>query len=145
MNKSTIRTSLLIIIPIIILVAAGIILADIGAITTEKKMPSSETIEVTLIIDYGNNQTTSYQVQTKNATVYSVLMQAAKTYHFPVNATYHKEYQSHYITMINSIEEGQNGNYWQYYINGKYGLVGADHQIVSNNDLIEWKFTKPNI
>lgn len=145
MSRSTVNSVLIIIIPIVILVAAGIILADIGAITTEKQTSSNEQIDVTLIIDYGNNQVDTYQIQTKNVTVYAVLMQAAERYQFPVNATYHDAYQSHYISMINSVEEGKNYSYWQYYINGEYGIVGADHQIINNDDVIEWKFKKPNI
>jgi hypothetical protein len=72
------------------------------------------------------------------------LIQASREYNFTVGAKYYDQYQSYYIYSINSVNEGNN-KFWQYYLNGDYGTVGADLQSVKNNDCVEWKFQEPKI
>lgn len=45
------------------------------------------------------------------------------------------------VTTIGDQVNGQDGKYWQYWLNGVYAQIGADQQSVRANDLIEWKFT----
>ena len=143
MNKNLIKNIVLIVIPLLI-IGAGVSLVNIGVITTEPPKTDSGIINTTLIIDYGSNHIDSYNIKIANATVFSVLMQASEEYNFTVGAEYYDQYQSHYIYSINSVNEGNN-NFWQYYLNGDYGTVGADLQSVKDNDCIEWKFQEPKI
>ena len=143
MNKNLIKSIILIVIPLSI-IGAGVSLLNIGVITTEPPKTDSSIINITLIIDYGNNHIDSYNIKIANATVFSVLMEASKEYNFTVGAKYYDQYQSHYVYSINSVTEGDN-KFWQYYLNGNYGTVGADLQPVKNNDYIEWKFQEPKI
>jgi hypothetical protein len=45
------------------------------------------------------------------------------------------------VTSIGDQNNGQDGKYWQYWLNGAYAQIGADQQVIKNNDVIEWKFT----
>lgn len=109
---------------------------------------SSKIINVTLIIDYGDGRVDEFKVNinSKNATVYSVLMKAANEHGFDVDADYYPNFKSHYIKSINQTEEDPKTNkFWQYYVNGVYGKVGADLMKVNDGDIIEWKYEEPRI
>ena len=124
---------------------AGIFrLIDRGVITFgyPEKFSCNETIQVLLIIDYGDGRVDKFNVsiESGNATVYSVLMKASEENGFPVGAKYCPQYKSHYIYSINFTDENPKTNkFWQYYINGNYGPVGANLQKVENGDIIEWR------
>jgi len=115
-----------------------------GVITTQHAKLNTETIHATLTIDYGNGILQNYEVELSNATVYSLLMKASVENNFEVVAEYYEQYQSHYIESINNTNEG-NGIYWQYYINGEYGMLGADMQPVYENDMVKWVYQKAQI
>jgi uncharacterized membrane protein YiaA len=143
-----VRALLKIVILILFILGIGLLgigLVNLGIITTEPPKIESGMANVTLIIDYGNNRVDTYYVKTANATVFSVLMQAAEENNFTVGARYYDEYQSYYVYSINSVVEGKNNKYWQYYLNGVYGMVGASLQPVKDNDIIEWKYQEPKI
>jgi len=46
------------------------------------------------------------------------------------------------IKMIGDKENGQDGKYWMYYVNGEMPMVAADKQEVKSGDKIEFKFEK---
>jgi len=140
MNKTIIKNILFILIPIIIIISAGITLVNLEIITTEPKNIETNTINTTLIINYGNNDSYTYNVKIANATVYTQLMEASNEYNFTVSAEYYKEYQSHFITSIKNVGKEDDKKYWLYYINGEYGQVSADIQFLHNEDVIEWKY-----
>jgi len=144
-NKTIIKNITLIVIPLLLLIGAGITLVNIGIITTKIPNIESENLNVTLVIDYGNNYFEKFNFESSNTTVYSVLIEASVKYNFSVKSKYFDQYQSHYIYSIKSIEEGENNKFWQYYINEKYGSVGSDLLPVKDNDYIEWKFQEPKI
>jgi hypothetical protein len=143
-NKDLQKNILLISIPVIILIFTGISLNSIGVITTSPQVKSPETVKVQLILDFGDDIVESYNVKSSNATVYSILIQASVENNFSLGSKYYKQYQSHYVHSIKSVEE-MSTKFWQYYINGQYGSVGADLQTVKDGDLIEWKYQEPII
>ena len=145
MNRTLLKNILLITIPIIVLGIVGVGLIGTGIISTEPFKLDSKTINTTLIIDYGNNVIDTYALEISNATVYNALIQASNQYDFEVRSYYYDNYQSHYIYSINNVVEGKNNKFWQYYINGEYGIVGADLQVLKNFDTIEWKYQEPKI
>lgn len=49
-----------------------------------------------------------------------------------------------FITEIEGKKNGENGNYWQYFINGKYANIGVSNYILKQGDIIEWRFTASN-
>ena len=55
------------------------------------------------------------------------------------------EYNNNYsygvfIESINGIKNGDDGKYWQYYINNTLGDVAADKKILKEGDNVEWRF-----
>lgn len=46
------------------------------------------------------------------------------------------------ITSINGYTNGNDGNYWQYYVNNEQPMLSIDKYILLNNDVVELKFTK---
>jgi len=144
-NKKLINNLLLVVIFIFVLVATGITLFNTGIITTKFPDRIIETINVTLVIDYGDDNFETFNFETSNLTVFSVLKHASEKYKFPIEVKYFGQYQSHYVYSINNKSEGIDNKFWQYYINENYGTIGADLQPVNDNDYIEWKFQEPKI
>jgi len=105
---------------------------------------STESVTASVKIDFGNGTVWSYpniSVEGKNATVYGFLMEAAHEGNFSVKYTYYGQYDSILVDSIAGVVNGDGNNYWQYWLNGDYGMVGADKQPIADNDIIEWKFT----
>ena len=110
--------------------------------------PSNETINVSLIIDYGDGRIDRFNItlDSRNATAYHVMLEARDKYGLSFKARYFPQYKSHYIYSINSTEENPKANkFWQYYINGNYAPLGVDLQRVNDGDTIEWKLQEPRI
>lgn len=145
MNRGLIKNIVLILVPIIVIALVGIGLVNSGIITTEPLKINTNEVNATLIIDYGNNQVDTYNMKVENPTVFSVLMKASNLYGFEVGAEYYNNYQSNYIYSINNVVEGKNNKFWQYYLNGEYGTVGADLQPINNNDTVKWMYQEPKI
>jgi len=110
--------------------------------------PSNETINVSLVIDYGDGRIDRFNItlDSRNATAYHVMLEARDKYGLSFKARYFPRYKSHYIYSINSTEENPKANkFWQYYINGNYAPLGVDLQRVNDGDIIEWKLQEPRI
>ena len=110
-----------------------------------KSNSGNETITATISIDFGNETIWKYcniTVDGENATVFDFLLAAAKNGSFDVKYTYYGQYDSYLVDSIAGVVNGRDNKYWQYWINGVYGMVGADKQPVENGDIIEWKFTE---
>jgi plasmid maintenance system killer protein len=45
------------------------------------------------------------------------------------------------ITRIGDKKSGDEGKYWQFWVNGEYSIVGASAYIAEDGDIIKWKFT----
>ncbi|HDO19251.1 MAG TPA: DUF4430 domain-containing protein [Thermoplasmatales archaeon] len=104
---------------------------------------SDETLPITasVFIDFGNGTSLSFtNITTCNATVFGLLLEAAKMGNFSVKYTYYGEYDSMFVDSIAGVENGKDNRWWQYYVNGEYGMVGADKKPVKDGDIIEWKF-----
>ena len=105
---------------------------------------STESVTASVKINFGNGTVWDYpsiSVDGKNATVYGFIMEAAHEGNFSVKYTYYGQYDSILIDSIAGVVNGDGDNYWQYWLNGEYGMVGADKQPIADDDVIEWKFT----
>jgi len=140
MNRKLLKNVLTVAIPLLIICIVGIYLVNTGIITDEPPNTNSKMINTSLTIDYGNGEIDTYNIETSNATVFSVLMKASEDYNFPVTTKSYNQNQSYYIDSIKSVTNGEDGKYWMYYLNGNYGTVGADMQTVADGDVIEWRF-----
>jgi len=77
---------------------------------------------------------------TTNVTVASFLFECAAYYNFSVQKEYWKGYHSFFITGIHDIENGDNGRFWQYYVNDQFADVGCSNYFLNDNDVVEWRF-----
>ena len=82
-------------------------------------------------------------ITTNNFTVADFLFECANYYNFTVESTYWKGYDSFFIESINGTENGKDGMYWQYYVNGEFADVGCSGYVLHDNDIVEWWFVPP--
>jgi hypothetical protein len=73
-------------------------------------------------------------------TVFSLLERSSSRNVFSIEYTYYEQFDSILIDSINNDENGKDGKYWQYYVNGDIPMIGADKYSISNGDYIEWTF-----
>jgi hypothetical protein len=83
-------------------------------------------------------------VTTENVTVADFLFECAERYNFSVKSNYWQGYDSLFIEAINDTENGEDGNYWQYYVHGMFADVGCSSYNLKNNDVVEWRFEFPS-
>ncbi len=108
----------------------------------EVEPPDSE-ISVSLKIS-GDGWTVDYMdVETLNNTVFSFLTECSKEVGFNVDYTEWQGYDAVFVNSINGTHNGENGMWWQYYVNGEYGDLGADRKEIFDGDLVEWRFEEP--
>lgn len=76
-----------------------------------------------------------------NATVFSLLEDFSKKENFEMKYNNNYKYGI-FVESIIGIKNGQDGLYWQYYVNDKLGEVAADKKEVKAGDKVEWRFEK---
>lgn len=103
-------------------------------------LEKSDETSVTMIIT-GNGYTNEYNIIAYNDdTVFSLLERISSKNDFSFEYTYYEQFDSILIDSINNVVNGEDGKYWQYYINGEIPMIGADKYKVSNGDYVEWIF-----
>ena len=148
-KKEVLKNILLALIPLIIVIVVFASAVSIGMITIGDSNlentisdidENANEITVTVIFDFGDENTETVEVISTKTTVYGFLIEAAGLVGYDVKTTYYGQYNSIFVDSISTYENGQSDKYWVYYLNGESGTVGADQQIVTNGDIIEWKF-----
>ncbi len=80
---------------------------------------------------------------TANNTVFGLLMEAAGRLHFSVVYVVYEVPQGVFVSAINGTVNGEDGLFWQYWVNGQIGPVAADHMALSDGAHVLWNFTTP--
>lgn len=102
---------------------------------------ASGLMRLSLFID-GGTWTIAYEpVDTMNNTAFSLLVEASTKLGFPVQVVPYSIPSGVFVTSINGTTNGQDGKYWQYWVNGAYGQVSADHVALEDGDAVTWRFT----
>ncbi len=129
---------------ILFLVVLGVTIACLYAYVQATQPPpvvAAGRITVSLVVD-GLGWTIDYgPVETTNNTPYALLQEAAHRLGFSVQEMYYTVPSAVFVTAINGTTNGQDGMFWQYWVNSLYGDVGADHYALSNGDVVTWRFT----
>lgn len=81
----------------------------------------------------------SYEATTANNTVLRLLLEASAVRGFPVQHQYWEVLGASKVNAINGIRDGAGGLFWQYWVNGAYGQVGADRQALVDGDAVLWR------
>jgi hypothetical protein len=140
---------------IIILAFLAVIILGLGLILLERKeetklsvSPVSELEQkaeekVFLTIDNGQgNPQESEFVFEEGITAFDLLDKSSKQQNFTLKT---KSYDAGiFIEAIGDVENGQDGKYWMYYVNGQMPMVAADKQELIKGDKVEFKFEKSN-
>ncbi len=79
-------------------------------------------------------------VTTSNNTVADLLFECADVYNFSVEKSFWTGYDSFFIEAINGTRNGEDGRYWQYYVNGEYADIGCSLYVLHDYDVVEWRF-----
>jgi TolA-binding protein len=115
-----------------------------GASITKEIQYVEKTVTQTVTKEVEKNQAVvtienlgSYRVDLQsNDNAFTILKRASEQNGFPI------EYQEYsfgvFITSIGGIKPSGN-QYWAFYYNGKYSIVGASSQPISKNDTTFWK------
>ncbi len=85
--------------------------------------------------------TLSYAAETMNRTVLGFLLEASESRGFAVEWTQWESLGATKVDAINGFRDGQGGRYWQYWVNGQYGNIGADRYLLEDGDHVLWKYT----
>jgi hypothetical protein len=59
-----------------------------------------------------------------------------------IKASYSEEFDSVYVDSINGIKDGQDGRYWEFYVNGEIGKTSVDKQRLEEDDVVEWRLAE---
>ncbi|TLZ76765.1 MAG: DUF4430 domain-containing protein [Methanobacteriota archaeon] len=78
---------------------------------------------------------------TNNNTVFGLLLEASAKFGFTVAYITYQIPQGVFVTAINGSMNGDGGRYWQYWVNGAYGTVAADHAALHDHDVVLWNFS----
>ena len=78
---------------------------------------------------------------TANTTAFVFLLEASAARGFAVTWTsYGPPLSAVLVVSINGDANGQDGRYWQFWVDGRYSGVGADHAVLRNGAFVEWRF-----
>jgi hypothetical protein len=106
--------------------------------------PAETEIMVSMRIENGDEWTVEYiNVETRNNTVFKLLMECAKVNDFTVDYTQWQGYDAVFVNSINGTQNGDDDMWWQYYVNGEYGDLASDKKEIFEGDTVEWRFVEP--
>lgn len=143
-TKNKLFVSLKIIIPLITVICLFLVGVNVGVITfepPEKKSQGEISAQIEIKVD--NQIIFSRELKLINATVLDFLLELEKLGDITITKTYWEQFESYVIDSITYKDKeyiADINHYWSYYINDESGLVGADQQIVKNNDKITWNY-----
>ena len=117
--------------------------SDIFAYNTGEENSRNYVDEVSMTIISSNWSIEYKNISTENVTVADFLLECAYKNNFTVEKDFWSGYDSFFIVAINNIHNGEDGKYWQYYINGNFSDVGCSNYLLDDNDVVEWRFEHP--
>ncbi|MFQ5919838.1 MAG: DUF4430 domain-containing protein [Thermoplasmata archaeon] len=130
------RIALLLVLAIVLSIAG--LWAALQSFAPSPVPPAS--VAVTLRIE-ANDWNASYAATSTNNTVLSFLLEAADIRGFEVEHQYWEPLGASKVDAINGIHDGSGGLFWQYWVNGIYGDVGANRYILADGDAVLWRHT----
>src|SRR5438046_3839159 len=92
----------------------------------------------------GASWTIQYRPETTtNNTAFDLLREASVRLGFPLAYVPYAIPKGIFVTSINGSTNGDGGSYWQYWVNGMYGTVAADHAVLHDGDAVLCTFSVP--
>jgi hypothetical protein len=137
-NKIVLKRS----IPAVVVTLILVIVSFSGCISTSVEQgPPVDMVENVSMKIFSLDWNIEYlAVSTTNVTVAAFLLECADYYDFSIEADNWDSYNSLFVEAINGIENGEDGKYWQYYVNGEFANVGCSRYYLKDDDVVEWWF-----
>ncbi len=107
---------------------------------TDIWLEHTDTTSVTLIVNGGNINFFDTFCVTQETTVLSVLYDILHTHGIDIKIMYYDTFDATIVTSIGGNTNGNEGYYWQYYVNGDMPICGCDKCPISNGDVIVWSY-----
>lgn len=130
---------------ILLIIALAIVFSDRfgmkeAVLSPETPLEESEILETAIcIIDDGKDSPKNYEIEIKEEiTAFDLLKKVSEEASFKIKTSQY-EYGI-FIEAIGGVENGQDGKYWLYYLNGQMPSVAADKQLVKPGDRLEFRF-----
>lgn len=79
-------------------------------------------------------------IATVNNTAFGLLLEASTRLGFSLAYVSYEIPKGVFVTAINGAVNGDGGRYWQYWVNGQYPSLAADHMALHDRDIVLWKF-----
>jgi hypothetical protein len=86
----------------------------------------------------GDNGTLYIFFELNASTVLDALLTAADA--SGIEVRHHTEPMGAFVDSIDGVENGRDGHFWSYYLNGEYGTVGADQVDLDSGDKVRWVY-----
>ena len=83
--------------------------------------------------------TYSFDKDDKESTVFSGLLSYGRNNNIVIDYNNNYSYGV-FIESIDGVENGDDGKYWQYYIDDTLGDLAADKKILKDGSVVEWRF-----
>ncbi len=126
---------------LILAVSVAGVWALANATMPAKVPPPARNIHLSLRLDGKDWNVTYESNSTMNNTAFIFLLEAARTLHIPVAwSNWTVPADSILVQSIGGDTNGDGGRWWQYWVNGVYGSVGANHAALSEGDEVRWWF-----
>lgn len=101
----------------------------------------SEAQNIFLVIDFDLGEKKYFELELENnSTAFSALQKVASAENIDFSVDNYEV--GVFIKSIGGIDNGYNGKYWMYYVNGEMPSVAADKKNLVSGDKVEFKFEK---
>lgn len=141
--KNYLKKIIIVSIAVVIAVAAVIFSNDIKQLVFKESGNPQNNVsrEVTLVINDGEGNPETFTAEFKEKmTAFDLLKSKTETSNMVLKF---KSYDMGvFVEAIGNKENGQDGKYWLYYVNGEMPQVAADKRELSPGDKVEFNFEK---
>ena len=119
-----------------------------SSIKTPANRPNEKTLiepSITLLFDFGDDRIPiNFKVQISDVKIpllWSIMQEELTNKGIALEYDDYGRELGVLITKIGDQKNGEDGKYWQYFVNGEYAKVGVSQYGLKAGDAVEWKFT----
>ena len=76
----------------------------------------------------------------EDETVFTLLERTLNRHDMSFEYTYYPDFDANLIDTIHTTHNGDDGKYWQYWVDNELPMVGADQFSLENGVVVEWRF-----
>ena len=129
---------------VVVIVGGGLFWMYRSQPLTSNLPPPTSAVTASLTIDFGD-RTEQFKrvVLTTDPTAFGILKTVTEREHIPLVFDPPAS-MGVFVRQIGKKKNGDDGRYWQYWVNEIFPLVASDRSALEEGDRVEWKFHKEN-